>query len=125
MNLLLLTMLVTSFVAGRPVPVSCDTIPGGHAGRYDIPRDVIVLSPLACVGFTARTGSRAQAVAVYSLVHEAEHAAGILDEHQADCAAFAAFPTVVKRAGLSRLLVRWAQGIHDSFPAPYSGACTT
>lgn len=123
MNALFLAALVTGFVAGRPVPVVCAPIQGGHAGYYDVRRDVITLDPLVCVKFSAPASSRAKAEGVYALVHEAEHARGITDEHDADCAALRDFPAVVRRAGMTAKLISWAKRIHDALPVPYSGAC--
>ncbi len=123
MNLLLLASIVTSLVAGRPVPVTCQYV-GGHQGYYDDRRDVITLDPIVCAGFTAAAVSLARARAVYALVHESEHARGIVDEHQADCAALHDFPMVIRRSGLTPKLIPFAQRIHDSLPAPYSGGCT-
>lgn len=122
MNLLLLISLITSMVAGRPVPVTCQYV-SNHAGYYNPQKDVIILDPLICAKFTAPPKSRDKAVAIYSLLHEAEHARGFTDEHQTDCMTLHDFPSVVRRAGLTPALNRWAQPIHDAMPPPYSGPC--
>ena len=114
--------LLTAFIVGHPVPVMCDYV-GGHAGEYISAREVIVLDPIVCSGFTAAVGSRAQAVAVYDLTHESEHARGVMDESRAECATLIDFPRVVKRLSLSPRLLRFARSIHAAMPPAYQGVC--
>ena len=121
MNLLLLAATVTTIIAGRPVPVTCgDTL--GNSGWYQTARDAIVMNPIECA-LLGSTTDASRAHGLHTLIHEAEHAAGLMDEHAADCATVRAFPAVIRRLRWPARLAAISQRIHDSLPAPYSGAC--
>jgi hypothetical protein len=121
-NPLLLISLVTAFVAGRPVPVTCAWTPNNWAAYYDTGNDAITLDPTVCARFRSKVlGQRAYAL--YTLVHESEHAKGLLDEHDADCATLAEFPVVIARFRFPARMSLLGQFLHDRLPPPYSGPC--
>jgi hypothetical protein len=122
------------------VPVTCSevaawqttTVDAGHAGAkglYDVGGGRILLSPPVCDliarfqdGYRPRKQLDAYglAEAIFVLGHEAAHAAGLVDETQADCRSAATMRTTVATLGGSRA---YAAALW-SYAAPYvAGRC--
>ena len=120
---LFLAYLITSMVVGHSVPVGCMEIKGGRQGYYD--KKVIWLSPLMCKYLGYPRGSTGQRFAVFVLVHESEHAKGIVNEHKAECAALVDIVKVIKgtRGMLPKNLGEWFLNFHNSQKKPYGGPC--
>ncbi len=90
--------VLAALVIGHPVPVTCAPVPGAF-GYYDAAGDHIYINDGLCpyLDGTPRTKLARLRFALVALVvtHEAEHAAGVEDEHATECAALRALPAVL------------------------------
>lgn len=93
---------VAAYVAGHPVRVECDSIDdmplGGFAlGYLDTADGSIHLGPYACAVLERGAPSGIFGDGLLILIHEAEHAAGKLDESEANCGALARIGEIAAR----------------------------
>lgn len=118
--------VLVALVIGHPIGgMTCgDT--GDRYGWYVNATQVIVLSEQwTCPYLTRRATDSERANAYLTVVHEAEHARGIMDEHAANCQAIRDLPAVGRALHLSRLgqVLSWARMIRRDMAPPYGGAC--
>jgi hypothetical protein len=122
----LFTQTLVTLVIGHPTTFQCADI-GVHAGWWDEPNNTIYYSPAMCTAIRQNPLHHVIDFAEAALVftHEAEHAAGIAGEHEANCAAVAVLPRVLKRVkvGNAASVVKWARRIAEAMDPPYGGAC--
>ena len=120
---------LASLVIGHPVPVECGPLPG-HMGWYDQAHDRIVIADWLCPHLEAdpsKGGIVLQrfAYAALVVVHEAEHAAGIRDEHEANCEAVRDLKPLLKllRVPKATAIVSYAKQVAQNQAPPYGGKC--
>jgi len=130
---------VASYAAGKPAAVYCaaDAQSWRNVGRpsasgFAYLNGDVYLDPNVCALVKRQKGEPTfqWADALLTLVHEAQHAAGISNESEAECAALRKFAAVAivfygfkSRSDRLRLLVRQAWRAHDSLPLPYQDLC--
>lgn len=125
----LFAQALVALVIGHPTPFQCVTWLDPHAGWYD--GTTIWLSQAqVCDELTANEVTQNPWLFAYSalaVTHEAEHAAGIVDEHAANCKAVADLPKVLAAVGIARapakVIWKHARSLARGMPAPYGGAC--
>lgn len=123
----LFAQTLVALVIGHPVSFSCGNI-DPHYGWYDANR--IVIAAYLCPYLDLDPGASKLALARFSLAalvvtHEAEHAAGIEDEHRANCEAVRDLPAVLKRLKVRHAadVAREAARIAKAQAPPYGGKC--
>lgn len=123
---MLLAAIIVAAIIGHPAPTTCD-LTDGHGGYVD-PAGAVHLAPLTCAGLSRYASDRMLALSIFTVAHESQHAKGISDEHQADCAALPLVAPLARRyfhAGPARAtrLAAVARAFHASLPPPYAGPC--
>ena len=125
----LLVVAIILAISGRFVSVSCvpPAVLHGYAG-YAAPDGQVLLADEAVCSRLAHPRWPGFWFALFTVVHEAEHVAGVAGERQADCVALADLRWVARRffhlsGRLLASVLREARAYHAVEPAPYSGAC--
>ena len=136
---------VVATVAGRPVPVSCETskiawnheiadeaLASGAAAYYDPNADVIRFGPLVCNSLAKprRKVTRATVGALFIAAHEAAHASGVENEGVANCWGLYWAQDLARRfhgvrffSAASRRVRMYAREIQQDAPPEYRDAC--
>ncbi len=121
----MIAALIVAFVAGHATPVTCDA--QNRSGWYHPETRSVQLAPWVCGGLATREPwFVGQALVV--TIHEGEHAAGVADEHEAQCRALALVGPIAGRFlrfGPARQAqtVAAARAYQAELAPPYGGAC--
>lgn len=123
---MIIVALLAAAIIGHPTPVTCNYTATQHAGYYD--GQTISLQPMICAGLSRYATDKQLAVSIFVIAHEAEHAVGVTDEHEADCRALPWVARLARRFFSASPIRQWrlamiAVNFHLSQPEPYGGQC--
>jgi len=117
--------LLAALIIGHTVPITC--VNRTDFAGYWTGERIELSSTWACPGFRRTASDRQRGLAFLTVLHEAFHAAGVADEHEATCKALAVMPRFLRALRVARraLIVHAAWKIQAGLRPPYGGACVT
>jgi len=115
--------LLAALIIGHAVPVIC--VDRTDFAGYWTGTRIELSSTWACPGLKRTASDRQRGLAFLTVLHEAFHAAGVADEHEATCRALTIMPRFLRALKVARrgLIVHAAWKIQAGLRAPYGGPC--
>jgi len=115
--------LLAALIIGHTVPIIC--VDRADFAGYWTGERIELSSTWACPGLRRTASDWRRGLAFLTVLHEAFHAAGTADEHEATCRALAIMPRFLRALNVARrgLIVHAAWKIQAGLQAPYGEPC--